>query len=64
VESGATETQAGAAAIAGRLSDVLGEPIIGELQRLSSGASREILAFRTASRGSPIAQIARGGRNS
>jgi aminoglycoside phosphotransferase (APT) family kinase protein len=61
VESGATETQAGAAAIAGRLSDVLGEPIIGELQRLSSGASRETFAFRTASRGSLIAQIARGG---
>ncbi len=44
-------------AISERLAEVLGEPLAGELRRLSGGASRETFAFATASRGELIAQI-------
>jgi aminoglycoside phosphotransferase (APT) family kinase protein len=49
------------AAIASRLEEVLGEPLSGELRRLSSGASRETFAFATDSRAELVVQIARGG---
>jgi aminoglycoside phosphotransferase (APT) family kinase protein len=43
--------------ISERLAEVLGEPLAGELRRLSSGASRETFAFATPSHGELIAQI-------
>jgi aminoglycoside phosphotransferase (APT) family kinase protein len=43
--------------ISERLGEVLGEPLRGELRRLSSGASRETFAFATTSRGELIAQL-------
>jgi aminoglycoside phosphotransferase (APT) family kinase protein len=45
------------AAIADRLEEVLGEPLCGELRRLSSGASRQTFAFATASHGELVVQI-------
>jgi aminoglycoside phosphotransferase (APT) family kinase protein len=60
VESGTgapTRTQA----IADRLAEVLGEPLDGDVRRLSSGASRETFAFSTPARGDLVVQIARGG---
>jgi aminoglycoside phosphotransferase (APT) family kinase protein len=51
------------AAIEARLGEVLGEPLSGELRRLSSGASRETFTFATASHGELVVQIARGGGN-
>jgi aminoglycoside phosphotransferase (APT) family kinase protein len=44
-------------AISERLREALGEPLTGELRRLSGGASRETFAFATASQGELIAQI-------
>src|SRR5262249_59386747 len=61
VESKAAEVPSRPRAIAERLGEILGEPLIGELRRLSSGASRETFAFRTRSRGSLVVQMARGG---
>src|SRR5271165_444504 len=46
-------------AIAARLGEVLGEPLAGQIRRLSSGASRETFAFATASRGELVVQIDR-----
>ena len=48
-------------AIAARLGEVLGEPLTGQVLRLSSGASRETFAFATASHGELFLQIDRRG---
>jgi aminoglycoside phosphotransferase (APT) family kinase protein len=48
-------------AIAARLGEVLGEPLTGQIRRLSGGASRETLAFSTASHGELLVQIDRRG---
>jgi aminoglycoside phosphotransferase (APT) family kinase protein len=49
---------AGAAQIAPRLGELLGEAPLGEPQRLSSGASRSTYAFDTAARGPLVLQVA------
>jgi aminoglycoside phosphotransferase (APT) family kinase protein len=51
------------AAIEARLAEVLGEPLSGDLRRLSSGASRETFTFATPSHGELVVQIARGRGN-
>jgi aminoglycoside phosphotransferase (APT) family kinase protein len=61
VQSGAADPDARTRAIAERLGEILGEPLQGELRRLSSGASRETFALETASRGGLVVQIARAG---
>jgi aminoglycoside phosphotransferase (APT) family kinase protein len=48
-------------AIAARLGEVLGEPLTGQIRRLSGGASRETFAFSTASHGKLFVQIDRRG---
>ena len=60
VESG-TGAPTRAQVIAGRLAEVLEEPLEGQVRRLSSGASRETFAFATRARGGLVVQIARGG---
>jgi aminoglycoside phosphotransferase (APT) family kinase protein len=59
VERG-TRAATRAQAIAERLAEVLEEPLVGEVRRLSSGASRETFAFATPERGKLVVQIARG----
>ena len=44
------------------MAEVVGEPLSGEMRRLSSGASRETFAFSTP-RGDLVVQIARGAGN-
>ena len=61
MESKGAEAPSRTRAIADRLGEVLGEPLVGELRRLSSGASRDTFAFCTGSRGSLVVQIAREG---
>ncbi len=61
MDSGLAGANARTRAIAQRLGELLGEPLTGELRRLSSGASRETFAFRTPSRGGLVVQIARAG---
>lgn len=61
METEGAVTQDRTHAIAERLGDVLGEPLVGELRRLSSGASRETFAFSTAARGELVVQLARSG---
>ena len=61
MESESAEAPSRIRAIAERLGVVLGEPLVGELRRLSSGASRETFAFRTRSWGSLVLQIAHEG---
>jgi aminoglycoside phosphotransferase (APT) family kinase protein len=46
--------------VADRLETALGEPLEGELRRLSSGASRETFLLSTRARGPLVVQIARG----
>jgi aminoglycoside phosphotransferase (APT) family kinase protein len=59
VERGGADAQARTRAIAQRLGEILGEPLTGELRRLSSGASRETFKLSTRSRGALVLQIAR-----
>jgi aminoglycoside phosphotransferase (APT) family kinase protein len=61
VDGGEADARANTRAIVERLSEVLGEPPAGELRRLSSGASRETFALRTASGRALVVQIARPG---
>ena len=55
------EARAPLATIAARLGEVAGEPLAGELRRLSSGASRDTYRFATAARGELVAQLDRRG---
>ena len=61
MESKGAEAPSRTRAIAERLGEVLEEPLVGELRRLSSGASRDTFAFDTRSRGALVVQIAREG---
>jgi aminoglycoside phosphotransferase (APT) family kinase protein len=61
VERVRADAQARTRAIAQRLGEILGEPLTGELRRLSSGASRETFMLSTPSRGALVLQIARDG---
>src|SRR4051794_4779465 len=49
-------------AMAGRLREVLGEPLSTGLCQLSSGASRETFRFATAGRGELVLQVDRGAK--
>ena len=62
MQSGGGGRQERTAAIGRRLEEVVGEPLSGEVRRLSSGASRETFAFSTP-RGDLVVQIARGAGN-
>ncbi len=61
-----TEDPAGerAAGIRARLGEVLGEPVTGELRRLSGGASRETYLCACASHGALVLQSEHGGKPS
>jgi aminoglycoside phosphotransferase (APT) family kinase protein len=61
VEREGLDAEARTRAVAKRLGEILGEPLTGELRRLSSGASRETFALSTRSRGALVLQIARTG---
>jgi aminoglycoside phosphotransferase (APT) family kinase protein len=61
VESKGAEAPSRTRAIAARLGEVLGEPLVGELRGLSSGASRDTFAFRTRAHGPLVVQIAHEG---
>src|SRR5712692_5473976 len=52
------------AAIRARLTEVLGEPLVGEIHRLSGGASRETYLCACASRGGLVLQTEHAGKPS
>jgi len=64
-QSGTVEqtARAGVAAIAERLGEVLGEPLVGEIRQLSSGASRATYALATASHGELVLQMDRAAKS-